>query len=144
MGPPDAETTEEGCDASEGTAGGVVQGSGDAVIGGAWSTGAMLVATLFTTEPLRDAGAIGTLGQVTVTRALEPVQGLRMIEVRGRDAGREAGEVTVWLLISDALYARLLRCTPVPPEGRTLPGLEYSDRSRMVIVVLCADRERSR
>jgi hypothetical protein len=97
--------------------------------------GSVLVGALLLLAPGR--ATAGELVDITVAQALDPVGGVRMIEVVGTDAGADGEVRTLWLMISDAHFARLLRCAAARGPRESGPGLQFSDRSRMVMVVVC-------
>jgi len=81
--------------------------------------------------------AAGELADVTIIQAFEPVRGVRLLEVVGRDPDDRDRPRRIWLMISEAHYARLVGCAATTTRRRTGTGLQYSDRSRWVVVVVC-------
>ena len=77
------------------------------------------------------AFAMGDLADVTVTQSFDPVDGRRMIEVEGMVDG---GKKKMWLMISEKNYAKLTKCSHGRGAG---PAIAYSEKSRMVNVVIC-------
>ncbi|MEZ4587604.1 MAG: hypothetical protein R2909_14510 [Gemmatimonadales bacterium] len=74
----------------------------------------------------------GDLAQATLLTALDPVNGVRLVELKGSAEGEA---VTIWAMIADRHYLKLIEC------GKRRDGrgavISYSDASHMVNAVVC-------
>jgi len=76
----------------------------------------------------------GDLADVELQQSFEPVDGVRLIQIRGMSDGEEQ---EVWVTIHQRDYEKLRACFLRTGRGEAGPAVQFDDKTRRVTFVLC-------